>query len=370
MAKDGKRLMDSDMHIIEPPDLWERYIDPAFKNRAPKGWPGHENPSVLEVDGTVYPKSARQPAAHYQSMYHKVSGRYTHAIARGYDAVSQLVGMDTEGIDVAVLFPTRGLYALAKNDLDPNLAAAISRAYNDWLADFCSENPQRLIGAAMVPPHHIDAAVAETRRMVEEHGFKAIFMRPNPVAGRNWSDPYYDPLWAEAQRLNIAVGFHEGGEVDLPQVGSHFPNTMMRHTCTHPMAMMLATVDMIGGAVLERFPSLRVAFLEGNCSWAPFLLWRLDEHWEWRHQWEGKALTMKPSDYFKRQCFLSIECDEEPARLAVEALGEDFFVFSTDYPHADSKYPESADRFLKLPLSESSQRRIMWDNCARLYAID
>src|SRR5207244_1349657 len=151
---------------------------------------------------------------------------------------------------------------------------------------------------------------------------------PIPWGGRNWSDPYYDPLWAEAEKLGIAVGFHEGGEVDLPQTGTHFPNTMMRHTCTHPMAMMLAVVDMIGGGVLERFPTLRVAFLEGNCSWAPFLLWRLDEHWEWRQQWEGKALTMKPSDYFKRQCFLSIECDEEPASLAIQGLGEDYFVFS------------------------------------------
>lgn len=183
MAKDGKKLMDSDMHIIEPPDLWQRYIDPAFKDRAPKGRPGHDNPSVLEVEGTVYPKSASTPTAHYQSMYDKVSGRYTNAIARGYDAVSQLEGLDNEGIDVAILFPTRGLYALATDDLDPELAAAISRAYNNWLADFCSEDPQRLIGAAMVPPHNIEAAVSETRWMVEEHGFKSIFMRPNPVGG-------------------------------------------------------------------------------------------------------------------------------------------------------------------------------------------
>jgi predicted TIM-barrel fold metal-dependent hydrolase len=369
MARRALQLMDSDMHIIEPPDLWQRYIDPAFKAQAPRGRPGHDNPSVLEVAGVVYPKSAATPAANYQTMYDRLKGRYAHAIARGYDAPSQLEAMDIEGIDVAVLFPTRGLYALANDRLQPALAAAIARAYNDWLADFCSTDPHRLLGAAMVSPHNVEAAVAETHRMVTEHGFKAIFLRPNIVGGRNWHDAYYDPLWAEAERLGIAVGFHEGGEVDLPQVGTHFPTTMLRHTCTHPMAMMLAIVDMIGGGVLERFPTLRVAFLEGNCSWAPFLLWRLDEHYEWRGEWDGKDLRMKPSEYFKRQCFLSIECDEEPARYAIEALGEDYFVFSTDYPHADSKYPESADRFLELPLSASAQRRIMWDNCARLYGL-
>ena len=369
MAKNGMKIMDSDMHIIEPPDLWERYIDSEFKSQAPKGWPGHENPSVLEVAGNVYPKSARRKSANYQSMYGRLYDRYEHAIERGYDAASQLVGMDREGIDVAVLFPTRGLYALASNDIAPDFAAAISRAYNNWLADFCAQDPERLIGAAMVPPHDVNAAVTETRRMVQEHGFKAIFMRPNPVAGRNWSDPYYDPLWAEAQSLGIAVGFHEGGEVDLPQIGTQFPNAMMRHTCTHPMAMMLAVVDVIGGGVCERFPELRLAFLEGNCSWAPFLLWRLDEHQEWRHDWEGKELKLTPTEYFKRQCFLSIECDEDPAHLAVSALGEENIVFSTDYPHADSKYPESCNRFFELPLPESAQRRIMWDNCARLYNI-
>ena len=87
------------------------------------------------------------------------------------------------------------------------------------------------------------------------------------------------------------------------------------------MAMMLAAVDMIGGGVCQRFPDLRIGFLEGNCSWAPFLFWRLDEHHEWRHEWEGKELKLKPSEYFRRQCFLSIECDETPAKYAVDTFG-------------------------------------------------
>ncbi len=164
MAKNGFKLLDSDMHIVEPPDLWERFIDPAFRARAPRGWPGPENPSVLEVAGKVMPRIAATPQAHYQTMYARKADRYRHAIARNYDPVSQLEAMDIEGIDVAVLFPTRGLYALATDDLEPDLAAAIARAYNDWLADFCAPAPSRLIGAAMVAPHHVDAAVAETRR--------------------------------------------------------------------------------------------------------------------------------------------------------------------------------------------------------------
>jgi hypothetical protein len=131
MAKGGFKLLDSDMHIVEPPDLWERYIDPAFKAQAPRGWPGPENPSVLEVAGKVMPRIAATPEAHYQTMYARKADRYRLAIERNFDPGSQLEAMDTEGIDVAVLFPTRGLYALATDDLEPDLAAAIARAYND-----------------------------------------------------------------------------------------------------------------------------------------------------------------------------------------------------------------------------------------------
>src|SRR2546428_14109815 len=171
------------------------------------------------------PRIAATPQAHYQTMYARKADRYRRAIERDFDPASQLEAMDTEGIDVAVLFPTRGLYALATDDLEPDLAAAIARAYNDWLADFCAPAPSRLIGAAMVAPHHVDAAVAETRRMAGR-GFRAIFLRPNVVPRGNWHDPYYDPLWAEAERLGMAVCFPAGGTGYLPQCGARFPPGM------------------------------------------------------------------------------------------------------------------------------------------------
>ena len=369
MAHNGYKLLDSDMHIFEPPDLWERYIDPAFRDRAPKGWPGLDNPSVLVVEGKLLPRYAR-PGLHYQTKYARLmEDQYRASAERSFDPESQLLAMDTEGIDVSVLFPTRGLYALAMNDLEPRFAAAIARAYNDWLAEFCSAAPERMYGAAMVPAHHVPSAVEETRRMVRDHGFKGVFLRPNPVHGRSWHDTYYDPLWAECQDLGVPVCFHEGGSVFLPQLGNRFSTIMMQHTVSHPFNMMEALVDFVMGGVLERFPGLRLAFLECNCSWAPFLLWRMDEHFEWRGELDAPYLNLKPSDYFKRQCFLSLECDEEPARYAVDWMGEDNIVFSTDYPHSDSKYPNSSRSLLTLPLPESAKRKIMWDNCARLYGL-
>ena len=121
------------------------------------------------------------------------------------------------------------------------------------------------------------------------------------------------------------------------------------------------------GGVLARFPRLKVAFLEGNGSWLPFWLWRLDEHWENPGRYELTAVRERPSEYFLRQGFVSLECDEQPAPHAVEICGPECFVFSTDYPHYDTKYPEATARFLTLPLHEKAKRTILWDNCVRLY---
>ena len=98
---------------------------------------------------------------------------------------------------------------------------------------------------------------------------------------------------------------------------------MLYHTCTHSMAMMLAAVDVVGGGVCERFPGLTVAFLEGNCSWAPWLLWRLDEWLEMSAAYDHPDLTLAPSAYFRRQCYLSVECDEEPAEMVTRYGLED-----------------------------------------------
>ena len=104
-------------------------------------------------------------------------------------------------------------------------------------------------------------------------------------------------------------------------------------------------------------------------AWAPCLFYRLDEHYEWLGALEAPDLTMKPSEYFLRNCFLSVEADEAIARQYIEHFGDDNLVFSTDYPHADSKFPNAVEAFRELPLPDASKRKILWDNWARLYGV-
>ncbi len=377
-------IADSDLHVMEPPDLWQRYIDPAFRHAAPVGLSEWRRDMRVRVKsrvvlrgGAVRPRPRDGQAATGWRQDH--DDVYSAAEAASWDSASQVAAMDAEGLDLAVLFPSRGLFVLGidsvemmgNDGLEPDYAAAIARAYNDWLHDFVSFAPDRMYGAGMVAPHDVAAAVAETRRCVEEYGFKSVFLSPGCVNRRPWHHPIYDPLWAECERLGIPIAFHGGGQNYLtPDFSLEvFDKLMMWHTFSQPLGIMATAVSLTSGGVLERFPDLRVALLEGNCSWAPWLFHRLDEHFEWVGHHEARDLTRKPSEYFRRNCFLSVESDEEPARQYIEWFGDENLVFSTDYPHGDSKYPHSVKTFTKLPISEESQKRIVGENWSRLYDI-
>ncbi len=372
MAKGGFKVFDSDMHIMEPPDLWQRYIADEFKDVAPRGvisnnvrdlritFPGDPPVAVTRPFGVL-------ERGHNFERNQKL---YKDHSERGWGPDCQLEAMDVEGIDAAVLFPTRGLSVLTHPDRDPRLAAAIARAYNDWLHDFCRASPDRLLGSGMVSVYDIDDAVVETRRVVEEYGFRSIFLRANMVNGHNWYDPYYEPLWNTLEELGIPVGFHEATGSSARQTGDQFdPNFGIRRIYSQPVEQMLGLGAFLGGGVLARHPNLKVAFLEANCSWVPWLIWRLDEGYEREGDVFMTDLDMLPSEYFRRQCWVSVEPDEGPARYTIEEFGCDQLVFSTDYPHGDSKYPEAVESFLKLPLSDEEKRKILWDNCARFYAV-
>jgi predicted TIM-barrel fold metal-dependent hydrolase len=371
VAKNGFKAMDSDLHVLEPYDLWERYIDPQFKDRAPRGIATVKRGLGVELEGRRYgtPAGTREAAQEYAAgLQHE---HYAEAERSKYDGPSMLDAMDREGLDLAVLYPSRGLLVVSVPTLDHELFVAISRAYNDWLHDLCLADPTRLFGAAMVPVPDVEAAVAEANRTAEDYGFKAIFLTADVYDGRGWDDPIYFPLWEECQRQQLVVGFHTTGNDLLRsgQAGTMFSTWMQRHTFTHAVPCMEAVAAFTAGGVLEAFPDLKVAFLEANCSWAPWLLWRLDEHYELGGHLERPQLKMKPSEYFRRQCYVSVEADEYCAQ-DIEAFGlQDNIVFSTDFPHPDSKWPFALESLLKLPFTEEFKRKILWDNCQALYSL-
>ena len=376
MANQGFKVMDSDMHVMEPPDLWERYIDPAFEKRAPKymGDPLSIGfGSRWLVEGKVFPAHAEE-GTRTQSLggrHEAISDQFADGRASMFDSASQLRAMDAEGIDLAILFRTFGAHVIALDGMDPDLALALCRAFNDWLADFCKASPQRMKGAAQLPMHDVEKAVQEATRAVTELGMVALVLPSNPVNRRPWYDSYYEPLWTEAERLNVPVCFHGIHGAYQDHVGNRFLDSfVVAHASTHPLELMMDCASMICGGVLERHPNLRVGFMEGNCSWVPWWLWRLEEEWENFGPWVQAKLQATPQEYFQRQCFASVEPDERTAYHVIQEMGDDNLVLSTDYPHHDSAWPHAINRFLSLEgLDAKSKGKILWDNCARLFNV-
>ena len=171
----------------------------------------------------------------------------------------------------------------------------------------------------------------------------------------------------------MPICFHGGGTTYLKPdfaFSEHLDKLMLWHPFNQPLGIMFVVTCFTSGGILERFPQLKVGLLEGNCSWAPFMMYRLDEHWEWTGKYEAPELQMAPSRYFLRNCFVSCEADEVVAKHYFEDFGDDNVVFSTDYPHADSKFPHATEAFLKLPFEESTKRKILWKNYCKLYGIN
>ena len=175
MSQNGFKVMDSDMHIMEPGDLFERYMEPAYRGRLQirTRWERDLGPTLdgLPLNSNSGSYTVPTPASVAEGILREredQNPKYQDAEDHGWDSGSQIRAMDQEGIDVAVLYPTRGLFSMAVDGMDPGLAAAADRAYNDWMFDFCKEHPDRLYGAGHIPPHDVEAAVSETRRCGEE----------------------------------------------------------------------------------------------------------------------------------------------------------------------------------------------------------
>src|SRR5439155_16028863 len=267
---------------------------------------------------------------------------FADALASGFDPASNLRDMDREGIDVAVLFPTLGLYMTWRDDIEPSLCGAMCRAYNTWLSEYCRHDPSRLKGVCLIPLQDPELAVEELRYASEQLDLAGIFWRPNMLKGRTLQAPEYFPIYEAAADLGVPVCVHEGARTVLGQAGSDRYSDFGRHVACHPMEQMLASLTLCADGVLERFPKLKVAHLESGSGWVPFWLERMDEHWKHFSHGASRTTPEAPSTYFKRQCMVSCEAGEEMVDSFTEHVGNDYLIIATDYPHPDctDKFPD------------------------------
>ena len=261
---------------------------------------------------------------------------YGLAVARGFDAASVVDTLADQGINRAQLFPTAGLLLFAIDTMAADLAAALVRAYNLWLGDFCSYNPAFLRPVGAVCRHDPVAMVYEAAELAKR-GWKTLTVRPNPIGGRSLGHPDYEPFWALCEELELGVAVHEGAHALCPTVGQdRFETRFAQLAASHPMEQMLGFLSLLEGGVLARHPRLRVAFMEAGAGWLPFWLGRLDRGF---HDGYSDAtrerMDAPPSEIFKRQCWVTVEPGEPGLAAVVDTVGADRLLYGTDFPHID-----------------------------------
>lgn len=355
-------IVDADAHVNEEPFAWH-----DVEARHP-GWLGITQSGgrdVLEIEGRAYPlQEGRGRGAPVESSVHPA------AAAGAADVSVRLSDMDAEGIDIQVLYG--GLIIGATGISDVGLAADVCAAYNDWLLDnLCAHEPARLKAVAVVPLQDTQRSVVEIERAVAR-GAVGVTVPP-ALSDRNLDDASLLPFFEAAADLGVAVAVHgaPGMHVPLP-AAERFTNYAQIHTLSFPTDQMVALTSLAMGGVLDRFPTLRVAFLESGIGWVPSFAARIDEHFEKLRDMLPAMKTPVTELIARGQCYFSFECEETLLEPYAEHLGVESLVFASDYPHWDSDFPGNVDEAVERaqPLGAAGAAAAMGGNALRLYGLN
>jgi len=370
--RNGFKVFDADAHVVEPKDLWARFLDEPYRSRVSWRQPfeGMDRFRPVTVDGrytqshkTLYGRQQEAVRWTTESMVAK----YGDVVSRGFDGAGVRESLEVEGVDLCVLYGPG--YDMWVDGIDPDLQAAMARAYNRWAEEMRETSGGLVLAAGPVPLGDITRAVDEVRFAYDHLGTRCFWARPNPFNHRTLGDPYYDPLYELLQDLDVPFATHEFMGLNGPSAGAdRFESFVEWHSCVHQMEAQMAMLSMIVNGVFERFPRLRVAYMEAGSSWLPSWLHRIEEHVELAGWLEAPECTKEPVEYFKTNCYVTTEPDEHLIYHTIEELGDERILFETDYPHPDSKYPRAVETFLAQErVSDESKRRILWDNAVEFY---
>jgi len=398
MAANGKALViDGDGHVMEPPTLWSERMDH-------KKWGDLIPHLVSEDDGVFVGGTCRGGGLKVMKKLADDRGMTVEELmaptakmiaeAGGFDPHERIKVMDRDGMDAAIIYPSTALFF---GPVDPikafhnhEFVRDCQRAYNEWLSDFCSVAPKRLFGLAAVPLQNIEMAIAEAERAANKLGLKGVFIRPSAYIDElPFSHNVYDRFWAACQDMDIPIAVHPGVHIDTPgacrlfrlvrdsacvtdtnsNVDPIYGGSGLGQAVGNAVDMIVTMGRLLMGGVCERFPRLNFIFLESGGGWCPTQLERMDEQVEtfWL---ERRWLKMLPSEYFKRQCYVSFDPGEWNLAACADFLGPDRVIWASDYPHPEYR-PEVISQLKKKisGLSEEAQRLILGRNAAKAYRL-
>jgi predicted TIM-barrel fold metal-dependent hydrolase len=364
------RLISSDSHVTMPDDAWQVYLDPEFRDLAPR------IEHTEEGDFRVF-EGQRSPIMALGNLAGKKPEEYTLNIRRfneqrpgAWDPAERIKDQDIDGVDAEVLYVGGPLLTS-----DAALRLNSVRGYNRWLSEYCSYAPGRLLGMAAIPVDTPERAAEEIRFAASQPGLAGGYIPLFPSEG-DYGDERWNPLWEAFLESGMPIGMHVGGRRPGTAPPSPFATAQRSMSASQfittcvmtKFTMAEAFSELIHGLVMQRYPDLRFIAVEGQIGWISFFNYYSDHLWEKHRYWTKSELREEPSFYFGRQVFATFM--EDPVGLRERHhIGIDNIMWASDYPHSETTWPNSkslTDEWFTT-YGEDDKAKILWKNCARLF---
>jgi len=373
------KIISADSHVTEPADLWVNGLDKKYKHRAPKLVLDRSLDSKPALMFTVEGASSMPAAGGFAAglsgeelAEFMATGDYNDARPSGWDPAERLKDQDFDGISGEVLYPTLGMQVFQMPDAE--LQRACFHVYNNWLAEYCSYDPNRLYGIGLISLLDVASAIKDVKE-ISKANMRGLMVWSSPPIGENYGDSKYDLFWAIVNEIGLPVTLHPITGRGAKAVGvSEFGNKKFNHAVlsTNAFHEVQETIaELIFTGVLEKYPDLKIVSAEADVGWFPHFLYRMDHFCEKLGGMQNPKLSFKPSEYAKRQVWGTFQDDIVGVRNS-HFFGEDNYMWASDFPHSDSTFPNSVEYVRKNfeGLSEKIKAKITYTNACKLYSID
>ena len=383
------RVIDTDTHIIEPYDLWQSRVSvKKYGDKVPHvRWDEKAQAEAWYFGGERTMLAAGAAMAGWHEYPPTRPSKLEQVDKSLYEAPARLKNMDATGIYAQVLYPNVAGFGAGRFLClgDHELMLECVRAYNNWVTEWASADPRRLIPQAALPFWDIEATVKEMERCAKM-GHKGVIMCGEPEVFKmpKLTDPRWDPMWAAAQDLALPVNFHVGAgdmwyfDMMHERVGKHAAFASMGALFSLDLGAVISQLTC--GGICHAFPKLNFVVVESGIGWIPYLLSALDYQWLncGAHK-ENPEYKLLPSEFFKRQIYGAFWFERDTFKSALDILGADNILYETDFPHPTSMSPGPATSainpkdFIELAfagVSAADAAKILHGNAARIYHID
>jgi len=342
-------LVSVDDHVVEPPDMFERHVPAAYRDKAPRVVRTPAGDDVWQYEGILRPNVGLNAVAGRPPEEYGFEPTSYGQMRRGcFDVHERVRDMDANGVLASMCFGSFPSFCglLWTRAADKATARVMQQAYNDWHVDeWCAAYPGRFLPLAQLPLWDIGLMAEEVRRVARKGCHAVVFVEnPTLIGLPSIHDRAWDALWKACCDEAVVLAIHIGSVWQpAPPSGDSAPETMMAGV---PIATLHTAADFVFSPVFDRFPELRIALSEGGIGWIPYFLERIDYLNERHRFWTRWSLGgKKPSEVFRRH-FLTCFIDDATGIRERDAIGVDGIAWECDYPHSDSTWPTAPERLL------------------------